>query len=110
MYKIDLDCEKVPTVTNNHLMLQIQSMSILQHKFIGTSHNHFIAPIHSLQCVRSFSQDTLFKQLEEKERTKIAIIGSGCSLATEPSAEISHFFNIPQVIRAIKGQKKSHCS
>ena len=29
--------------------------------------------------------------------TKIAAIGSGCSIATEASAEVSHFYNITQV-------------
>ena len=48
------------------------------------------------QCVRYQSHRTLFSQLREN-RTKIAAIGSGCTLATEPSAEISHFWNIPQV-------------
>jgi len=28
---------------------------------------------------------------------KIAVIGSGCSVATEPTAEISHYYNITQV-------------
>ena len=49
-----------------------------------------------MQCVRYLSQRTLFRQLGE-DRFKIAAVGSGCSLATEPSAEVSHFFNIPQV-------------
>ena len=50
----------------------------------------------SMQCVRYQSHRTLFSQLREN-RTKIAAIGSGCTLATEPAAEISHFWNIPQV-------------
>ena len=49
-----------------------------------------------LQCVRFRSHRTVFSQLRE-DRTKIAAIGSGCTLATEPAAEISHFWNIPQV-------------
>ena len=32
-----------------------------------------------------------------REPTKLAVIGSGCSPATEPTAEISHFYNISQV-------------
>jgi len=56
----------------------------------------FLSLNSSIQCVRFQSQRTLFNQLGE-ERTKIAAIGSGCTLATEPSAEISHFWNIPQV-------------
>ena len=31
------------------------------------------------------------------EPTKLAVIGSGCSPATEPTAELSHFYNITQV-------------
>ena len=46
--------------------------------------------------MRFQSQRTLFSQLRD-ERTKIAAVGSGCTLATEASAEISHFWNIPQV-------------
>jgi len=49
-----------------------------------------------MQCVRYLSKRTLFKQLRE-DRFKIAAVGCGCSLATEPAAEVSHFFNIPQV-------------
>ena len=49
--------------------------------------------------MRYQSHRTLFSQLREN-RTKIAAIGSGCTLATEPSAEISHFWNIPQVQRS----------
>ena len=48
------------------------------------------------QCVRYQSHRTLFSQLREN-RTKIAAVGSGCTLATEPAAEVSHFWNIPQV-------------
>ena len=29
--------------------------------------------------------------------TKVGIIGSGCSLATEPTAEISHYYNLTHV-------------
>ena len=31
------------------------------------------------------------------EPTKLAIIGSGCSPATEPTAEVSHYYNISTV-------------
>ena len=54
-----------------------------------------------LQCVRFRSHRTVFSQLRE-DRTKIAAIGSGCSLATEPAAEISHFWNIPQVCKVVR--------
>ena len=53
------------------------------------------------QCVRYQSHRTLFSQLREENRTKIAAVGSGCTLATEPAAEISHFWNIPQVLHVV---------
>ena len=30
--------------------------------------------------------------------TKVALIGSGCSVAAEPTAEVSQFYNITQAI------------
>ena len=53
------------------------------------------------QCVRYQSHRTLFSQLREENRTKIAAVGSGCTLATEPAAEVSHFWNIPQVLHLV---------
>ena len=57
---------------------------------------HTIVNFVLMQCVGYHSQRTFFRQLRE-ERLKIAAVGSGCSLATEPSAELSPFFSIPQV-------------
>lgn len=48
------------------------------------------------QCDRSEALQGLFKQLLYSP-TKIALIGSGCSLATGPTAEVSHFYNISQI-------------
>ena len=53
---------------------------------------HLLSP----QCERYVSHRALFKQLRD-DRTKIAAVGSGCTLATEPAAEVSHFWNISQV-------------
>ena len=51
-----------------------------------------------LQCSRTTALDVFFEQiLSETEYQKLAVIGAGCSLATEPTAEISHQFNITQV-------------
>ena len=38
----------------------------------------------------------LYSQLFHEPK-KLAIIGSGCSVATEPATEVSHFYNITQV-------------
>ena len=49
-----------------------------------------------VQCNRTVAFSALFNQVFV-EPTKLALIGSGCSVATEPSAEISQFYNITQV-------------
>ena len=52
-----------------------------------------------MQCHRTTALDSLFTQLRE-EPTKIAAMGAGCSVATEATAEVSHYYNITQVIIA----------
>ena len=54
------------------------------------------------QCNRTTSIEALFKQVsrgpnDSDTPVKLAVLGAGCSVATEPTAEISHFFNLPQV-------------
>lgn len=50
--------------------------------------------IHThLQCDRSTSLKEFFNIFAEGSNPKIAVIGNGCSVATEPVAEISQFFN-----------------
>ena len=49
-----------------------------------------------LQCTRTDSLDVFFKDMQNNQ-TKIAVVGCGCSVATEPVAEISHYWNVPQV-------------
>ena len=51
-----------------------------------------------LQCNRTVVLDGFFKQILQ-DPVKISWIGSGCSVATEPTAEISHYYNITQVIQ-----------
>ena len=42
--------------------------------------------------------EALFKQLLiDDSISKVALLGSGCSSATETTADISHYFNITQV-------------
>lgn len=50
----------------------------------------------SVQCERTTSLEALHAGLFEPP-TKIAVVGSGCSVATEATAEVSHFYNITQV-------------
>lgn len=49
-----------------------------------------------LQCSLVPALDQFIKQISEPP-TKVAAIGAGCSLATEPTAQISHYWQIPQV-------------
>ena len=49
-----------------------------------------------VQCMQKTVLDVLFHGLFEPP-IKIAVIGSGCSVATEPTAEISHYYNLTQV-------------
>ena len=51
-----------------------------------------------VQCKRSVALDALFNQLLSKDNiSKAAVIGCGCSVATEPTAEVSHYYNITHV-------------
>ena len=50
-----------------------------------------------IQCNRTAALDGLFKQLFQSPQEKVALIGSGCSVATEATAEISHYYNITHV-------------
>ena len=49
------------------------------------------------QCHRSSSLDAFFNDVLQSPPVKLAVIGCGCSVATEPVAEISHRWNISQV-------------
>ena len=57
-----------------------------------------------MQCHRPYAIRALFKQVPEAEPKRIALIGGGCSLATEPTAEISPHFNIMQVAKKLLSQ------
>jgi len=48
------------------------------------------------QCNRTVALDAFVKQIVQYP-VKIGWIGSGCSLATEPTAEITQHYNITQV-------------
>ena len=49
-----------------------------------------------MQCSRSTSLDVFFQEIQSQQ-VKVAVLGCGCSVATEPVAEISHQWNISQV-------------
>ena len=49
-----------------------------------------------MQCNRTLAFNAFFNQVL-LEPAKLALIGSGCSVATEPTAELAQFYNISQV-------------
>ena len=49
-----------------------------------------------MQCDRNTALQAVHTELLQPP-TKIGIIGSGCSVATEPSAEVSRYYNLTQV-------------
>ena len=50
-----------------------------------------------MQCSRTDSLDVFFQDTQLTAVPKIAVVGCGCSAATIPVAEISHYWNITQV-------------
>ena len=55
-----------------------------------------------MQCNRGLSLNAFLSDfLLEPDPVKIALIGCGCSVATESVAEISHLWNVSQVLMTI---------
>ena len=50
-----------------------------------------------VQCHRPRAIKALFDQIPFTKPKRIALIGGGCSIASESTAEISHHFNVMQV-------------
>ena len=63
--------------------------------------NDLIIYMHTnvLQCNRTNALDEFFSIVLDlqKEPKEVALIGAGCSSATLPTAEISHYYNLTQV-------------
>ena len=50
----------------------------------------------ALQCDREIALSSYFHQINNLP-IKVGWVGSGCSVATEPTAELTHLHNITQV-------------
>ena len=51
-----------------------------------------------MQCDETTALQVLLQQvLSETENTKVAVVGAGCSQATDITAQVSHQFNLLQV-------------
>ena len=59
------------------------------------------------QCERAEGIDMFFSQIF-REPTIMAVVGTGCSSSTEPTAEVSHYYNISQVCQ-IESLLCQHC-
>ena len=60
----------------------------------------YFLPSNLLQCNRTIALDLFHKVVHaegDNFTQNIGIIGAGCSVATLPIAEISHYYNIPMV-------------
>lgn len=74
----------------------MQLVCMRMQKAIAVKTNHTFNSY--MQCLRRRSLDQFFNGIQS-EPVKLAVVGCGCSVATEPVAEISHRWNITQVIK-----------
>ena len=90
---------KVPTddchyATDNRTAT-VMILNVYYHSIIPQANNVMLT-IYSMQCERSKSLPTFLRQITTGVN-KVALLGCGCSTATEPVAEISGFWNITHV-------------
>ncbi len=57
----------------------------------------------SLQCDGGIGTDVMYQELYNKTTTKIVILGCGCSVSTQPTAQASHLWNLVQVCAGCDG-------
>ena len=50
-----------------------------------------------LQCDGGIGTNVMYEELYNKSTTKIVILGDGCSVSTQPTAQASHLWNLVQV-------------
>ena len=63
---------------------------------LATHKNGCCFYVTTVQCNREVALDAFYKQMKYLP-TKIGWVASGCSLATQAIAELTHFYNITQV-------------
>lgn len=71
---------------------------------------HFILTF--IQCNRTTAIDSFFREMIPSP-IKVGWVGSGCAVATEPTAELTQFYNITQVLIScyflIYNEYQVHC-
>ena len=85
------------TISNLASHLVVNSMDAITGLSLMNIMYIFLKPCH-VQCNHSVALESFFHQVVWKEPVKLALIGGGCSVATEPTADVSHFYNITQVL------------
>ena len=71
-------------------------MFIFEHNYIHAKYV-WIHEGFPLQCRRQHAIEAFYEQVPYSEPKRVALIGGGCSVATESIAETSHHFNLMQV-------------
>jgi hypothetical protein len=69
----------------------------VERKELLSGYNLTYEAIRNSKCTRTGSLDAFFNDTQPGSVPKIAVVGCGCSTATEPVAEISHYWNITHV-------------
>lgn len=64
---------------------------------VSTVNNMVLYYIFHMQCSREVALASYFTQMIQPP-TKLGVIGSGCSVSTEATAEIAGYFNLTQVM------------
>ncbi|XP_022088746.1 gamma-aminobutyric acid type B receptor subunit 1-like [Acanthaster planci] len=59
------------------------------------------------ECDGGKATDEMYRELFNKTTTKVMVIGAGCSIATEPTAQASHYWNLIQISYASSSPKLS---
>ncbi|CAI8019329.1 Gamma-aminobutyric acid type B receptor subunit 2, partial [Geodia barretti] len=73
------------------------ALEAVQSRRILPGYNLTYDRVRNSKCTRTDSLDAFFQETQDGTVPKIAVIGCGCSTATEPVAEISHYWNITQI-------------
>ena len=64
---------------------------------MSTSKKHEYISCIIMQCDRTRSLDQFFATVAQADPPVLGLLGCGCSVASEPVAEIIHHWNISQV-------------
>ena len=84
----------------NHLITSVAHKTtqnnINQFRVSSGSEPFIYNALIALQCERTTALQAVHTELHQPP-TKIGIIGSGCSVATEPTAEVSRHYNLTHV-------------